>query len=288
MTDSGPISPHPTVPERAQQRRVDPLLAASVVLLLLVGGLWLAFTPSGVLGKMDAIGYAVCHRITVRSFLLPGGRQFPLCARCSGTFLGVLVGVLAPLLSGKRRAGGFPSLWMLAIMIGLSVLWAFDGANSFSRLIPAPWIPRLYNPTNFLRLVTGMGHGVTMGSLVLPVFNSTVWADATGEPTVARWYELLAMYAAGAALVAMLLSGWGIFLYPLAVLGAVGVLLILSMVSVVLAATLLRRENRAASFGDALPLLLLGLAGALVIVGGIDLMRYLAFGSWDGFILPEY
>ena len=36
--------------------------------LLFIG--WLANTPAGLLGKADAIGYAVCHRIDVRSFLL--------------------------------------------------------------------------------------------------------------------------------------------------------------------------------------------------------------------------
>lgn len=35
--------------------------------------------PGGLLDKADKVGYAVCHRITIRSFLI-GERQMPLCA----------------------------------------------------------------------------------------------------------------------------------------------------------------------------------------------------------------
>ncbi len=59
--------------------------------LLLVGWLW--NTPAGLLGKADALGYAVCHRIDVRSFHL-GERQLPLCARCTGMYLGAMLGLV--------------------------------------------------------------------------------------------------------------------------------------------------------------------------------------------------
>jgi hypothetical protein len=54
------------------------LIIAFIAVLL--AGLWA--TPPGLLGKADAIGYAVCHRIDLRSFHL-GDRQLPLCARCT-------------------------------------------------------------------------------------------------------------------------------------------------------------------------------------------------------------
>src|SRR5689334_17781875 len=79
------------------------LTIIAAVLLLVVSTIWVYLTPEGVLGKADAVGYAVCHRITVRSFLFPDGRQLPLCARCSGMFLGVLVGLFGPGLLLRRR-----------------------------------------------------------------------------------------------------------------------------------------------------------------------------------------
>ena len=41
-------------------------------------------------GKADHIGYAVCHQISVRSYFF-GDHQLPLCARCSGQYLGALL-----------------------------------------------------------------------------------------------------------------------------------------------------------------------------------------------------
>lgn len=264
------------------------LLWLSGVALLLVATVWTWFTPAGLLGKADAIGYAVCHRITVRSFLFPDGRQMPLCARCSGTFLGVLIGLWGPrVLLGRRRALGFPPAAILAVMLGMSLLWALDGTNSFLHLMPASNIPCLYTPTNFLRLLTGMLHGITLGSLTLPIANATLWADATGQRTVEHWWHLGLLYAIGGLMIAMILSGAAVFLYPLAVLSAVGVLAILGTISTLMLTTLTGRENAAHTLWDALPLIFGGLALAFVLIGGIDALRYAIFGSWGGFAFPE-
>src|SRR3990172_240500 len=88
----------------------------SIVLLLIVLTVWVIFTPGGLFGKADAVGYAVCHRITIRSFLFPDGHQFPLCARCTGTFIGVLIGFLGPgLLFRHRHAAMFPPVRIMGI-----------------------------------------------------------------------------------------------------------------------------------------------------------------------------
>ncbi|MDW7990671.1 MAG: DUF2085 domain-containing protein, partial [Anaerolineae bacterium] len=50
-------------------------------------GAYFLLTPPGLLTKTDCIGVAVCHRIPSHSFHI-GGRQLPLCARCTGTFPG--------------------------------------------------------------------------------------------------------------------------------------------------------------------------------------------------------
>src|SRR3972149_3375635 len=79
------------------------LILAAIALL----GAWLILTPEGVLGKADAIGYSVCHRIAERSFTI-AGRQMPLCARCTGMYLGMLTGLLFQLPYGRRAE--FPPL----------------------------------------------------------------------------------------------------------------------------------------------------------------------------------
>ncbi len=244
------------------------------------------FTPSGLLGKADAVGYAVCHRITVRSFAFPDGVQLPMCARCSGTFTGVLIGLLGPgLLFGRRRAGAFPPLPIMVFMLAFSAWWAFDGANSFTHLLPDELpIPHLFYPNNILRVTTGTFHGITLASIILPIVNATLWTDAENMPTIETWPQVLALWGIGAATILMFLSGWALFLYPLAIISALGTVAILSATTMVMLISVIRHENRAANISEALPYLLLGLTLALVMIGGIDAMRFAVFGSWDGMV----
>ncbi|HER34962.1 MAG TPA: DUF2085 domain-containing protein, partial [Halothiobacillaceae bacterium] len=86
--------------------------------------------PSTLLGKADVAGYAVCHRLPERSFSL-GDRPMPLCARCTGTFLGAVVGLGMMLIYGRRRASRLPPAGILLAMLTFSALWAFDGLNSY-------------------------------------------------------------------------------------------------------------------------------------------------------------
>ena len=119
--------------------------------LLLVG--WLLNTPAGLLGKADAIGYAVCHRIDLRSFQL-GDRQMPLCARCTGMYLGAMLGLVYQGILGKRRAE-MPSWPVITVLGLLAAAFAVDGLNSYLYLFLQS--PLLYMPNNTLRLLTGTG-----------------------------------------------------------------------------------------------------------------------------------
>ncbi|NDJ52520.1 MAG: DUF2085 domain-containing protein [Chloroflexi bacterium] len=262
-------------------------IAASLLGVILV--FWLAFAPPGILGASDAVGYAVCHRIEIRSFTFPGGgvfegRQLPMCARCSGTFLGVLIGLFIPgLLFNKRRAAGFPPIGIVAVLLAFTLWWGFDGANSFSYLLPFE-VPRLFLPNNTLRVTTGMLHGITMGSMMLPVINSSLWADATRERSLDSIWQVVLMVAIGAAMAGMLLSGLTVFLYPLAILSALGVLTILTAVTSVLVAAIFGRENQAHTVSDLLPLIVMSLSFTMLFIFGIGLARFALFGTFDGFI----
>ena len=136
------------------------LLAGSGALIIT----WLYFTPDGLLGKADAIGYAICHRIAARSFFI-GDRQMPLCARCTGMYLGAMIGLLYQMRLGRR--GGMPST-KIAIVLGVFfVAFGIDGVNSYLHFFPNA--PTLYEPQNWLRLVTGTGLGIGMACVLLPV-----------------------------------------------------------------------------------------------------------------------
>jgi uncharacterized membrane protein len=250
------------------------LLAATVALV--VG--WLIETPAGLLGKMDAIGYAICHRIAARSFDI-GDRALPLCARCTGMYLGALIGLAYQARLGKR--GGLPSRKILAVLAFFLVAFGLDGVNSYLQFFPKA--PSLYTPQNWLRLVTGTGLGIGMGAMLLPVFNQTVWKDWSGEKLLSSWRQLFEILLIAAVVDLAVLSGNPLLLYPLAVLSALTVLVLLSMIYAMVWVMLSKSENHFQSLKGLTTVLLAGFATALCQIAVMDLGRYLLTRTWNGF-----
>jgi uncharacterized membrane protein len=251
------------------------LLIAVTVLLL--GG-WLLLTPSGLLGKADAVAYAVCHRIPARSFFI-GDRPIPLCARCSGMYLGALLGLLYQVRLGKR--GRMPSLKMYAAFGLFLLAFTVDGVNSYLNFFPQA--PSLYEPQNLLRLLTGTGIGLGIAAVLLPTFNQSVWADWVPKPALSSWRQLAELLLLSAVLVLLILSENPLALYPLAILGSLTVLLVLTLVYTVVWTMLLKQDNRFRTFREMWPLLLAGFTTALLQIALMDGGRFLLTGTWEGF-----
>ncbi len=249
-------------------------------LLILVA--WLVLTPGGLLGKADAIGYAVCHRIDLRSFHL-GTRALPLCARCTGMYLGALVGIAGLAGLGRLRYGKFPRPAILAVLGAFAAAWAIDGFNSYLTLIPGA--PHAYEPNNTLRLITGTLMGLTLGVLVFTGFNQNVWRGWKDEPVLRSFREVGVLLLLAAVVVGMVLSENPLVLYPLALLSAAGVLVLLGMVYAVVVLLVVRRENRAESWGAVALPMAAGLLLAILQIGLLDLARYSLTGTWAGFAL---
>ena len=243
--------------------------------LLLAGGLavvvaiWF-ITPGGLLEKADHVGYGVCHQIPIRTPFF-GGRPLPLCARCSGQFLGALAGLVLLLALGRGKAAKLPPRPVIVVLLGFLALWALDGFNSYLTLFPGA--PHLYEPHNILRTTTGAMQGVALISLVLPFFNVTLWAQPTPRPTIGSLREVLLLLGLIALIVAAVGSEWAPLLYPLALLSAAGTLMMLTLVMTMLVTLGLRRDGRAEDWRDALPLLTAGLALALLTLLAINLLR---------------
>jgi uncharacterized membrane protein len=274
----------PVEPSRTQSnyRRASSWLLAGLAVALLV--VWLWHTPPGLLGKADAVGYAICHRIDERSFHI-GGRQLPLCARCTGTFLGAVLGVAAMLVMRRSRAGRLPPVAVLVALALFIIVMGIDGVNSYLTLLPG--LPHLYQPQNWLRLVTGMFEGVALGLLVWPIFNQTFWQDWEDRPAVANLRELGFIAVAAVGLIGLVLSDNAWVLYPLALLSAAGVIMMLTLLDTVILTIITRRENRVENWKAAVLPLLAGATVALVQVAVIDAGRFAVFGTWGGLVLPK-
>lgn len=257
----------PTAPDPTPPRRRDWLLAGIALLIVLVVVL---AAPGGLLDKADKVGYAVCHQIDARSFFV-GDRPMPLCARCTGQYLGAFFGLLVFMAMRRGRASLFPPTPILAILVIFFVLWAFDGVNSYLTLFPGA--PHLYEPRNILRVSTGILQGIAVISLVLPMFNLTAWANPDPVPTVRNLRELAALVVMGAVLVLAVQSDWEALLLPLAVASALGTVVLLTLVMTVIVLLIMGRPSTATQGRQLVVPLLWGLVGSLLLIALIDAGR---------------
>lgn len=255
---------------------------------ILVITAWLINTPPGLLGKADGIGYAVCHRISERSFHI-GDRQLPLCARCSGMYLGAMIGLTYQVIASRRRQN-FPP-WSVSIPLILFVLaFAIDGANSYLYLLKtiAPGVlsqvPNLYIPNNILRLFTGSGMGLGLAAILYPAFNQTMWIEADERPAV-KLKDLIILVGIVTLVNLLVLTESPFVLVPVAFISAAGVIVLLTMVYTIIWTMLMQKENQFSRLTQLWLALLAGLTVAFIQVLAIDLLRYWFTGTWGAFPL---
>ena len=247
---------------------------------------WMYISPEGALGKLDAIGYAVCHRIDVRSFHI-GDRQLPLCARCTGEFYAAGFALIFQVfVSGKRSK--LPSRGIIAVLILFFLAFAIDGSNSYLYLLKQTSqgaldkIPNLYIPNNTLRLFTGSGMGIALAAVLYPIINQTLWRELDNRPAL-EWKSFGILVGLVAVINLLILTESPFILYPIAYLSALGTLSLLVIVFTMLWVMIMREDN---TFDNVRQLWLPVLGGftlAMLMILSIDLLRLQLTGTWSGF-----
>jgi uncharacterized membrane protein len=226
---------------------------------------WLQFLLSG-----------VCHQIPERC-LHYAGRPLPLCARCLGTFLGMGMAWLGLWIMGQGRRCRLPSRRLGIVLAALAGAWAVDGLNSFVQLANGKAV--LYQPTNTLRLVTGLGLGLSLGVILYPLYHQILWRQVEERPVLEREGEIgwlfLAEAGLGAAILGWRTAPWWLWAWA----GAGAVLVVLTVVNALLLALWTHREGLAEGWSTLLPSLGLGLAAALVEMGALAWLRRLLTGG---------
>lgn len=207
-----------------------------------------------------------------------GDRPLPLCARCSGMYIGALTGILFQLQNKLR--GGMPSKKIFIVLGLFTVMFAIDGVNSYMHLIPG--LPGLYEPNNLLRLLTGTGVGIGMSLVLLPVINQTLWLNWNTESNVNRWNEFFPILISALAAGGLLFTGNPLLLYPLGILSAGTVLVILGSIYSIVWVMILKKENAFIKWHETIPYFALGFSTAIMQIFIIDLIRLTATGSWNG------
>ena len=237
------------------------ILIAALVLLAAFGITlnWLHLTPGGCYSKGMAIGASVCHQLPTHSYIR-GDIQFPLCARCSGLYLGCFIGILYYLTQGRKA--GLPAKGYLILLGVLTFAWGGDGVNSFmSDILNRPF---LYTTNNVTRLVTGFGMGLVLSTALITLFNLTIWKAPLKQPLLRSPWQLGA-YAGAAALTGLLL----VFANEVVFLSLAGIAILMVVVVITLLYTIFwvivtRHENSFQSFAQLWLFMLAGFATAVL------------------------
>ena len=232
------------------------------------------------LAASDWSGYALCHRIGTRSFTI-NGRQFPLCARCTGMYLGAALTILALFMAGRARWTLLPRRGLLLALFALIALMGIDGLNSYSHFFPGA--PHLYEPKNWLRLATGMGTGLALGIIVMAALAQALWRKPRYAPLIENGHELGGLLLLGATAVALVLSNQSPLLYVLALVSTGGLLFVVTALNTAVMLIFLRRDGQAESWSQAVRPLTAGFLLAILELSAISAVRWNITGTLSGF-----
>ncbi len=219
-------------------------------------------------------GGGVCHQLPERSLQI-AGVALPLCARCTGTYLGATIGLLAVVLGGRTRASRFPP-WPALVAFGVFFLvWAGDGVNSYLTLFPG--LPHLYEPRNALRLLTGTFEGLALSLILWPVAAATFWRYPQDKRVISLRGLAVALAAAGVAVVAILRRSQAL-LYGVALLTTLSLLGLFALLNGLVLTVALHREGTVQTGREAVRLFAVALLLAMAELAALSLLRHWLLG----------
>jgi len=273
---------------RKQIGAASKYLVVLAAILVFTG--WLINTPPGLLGKLDAIAYAVCHRIAERSFSIEN-IQLPLCARCSGMYLGAATGLVFQSMRGWKRSKA-PRWGIIAVLLVFVVAFGIDGGNSYLYLLKQlrpgilPNIPNIYIPNNTLRLLTGSGMGLVIAAMLFPAFNQSIWSDNDDTRAgLSDWKAFGLLLGVQIIFDLLVLTQSPVILYPLAFISVLGVVLLLTMVYTIVWVMITGQENKVTKMRQSWLPILAGFTITMIQIFGIDMLRFWLTHTWGGFPL---
>jgi uncharacterized membrane protein len=208
--------------------------------------------------------------------LMPGGVELPLCARNTGIYTGILTGVVLLVAAGRSRRVRQAHPVAFGVLLALIAAMAMDGTNA---VLVDFGLPHLYQPTNALRLLTGIAAGMALAGLVTPVVARTLWRQQERQRALSSFTELARYLLAGVLLAAMILTQWPPLLYPIALASTAGLLLLLSTLNVLVIVTVARAEGAFTQARELLVPYSAGLCLGLVELVGLALLKHQVLGG---------
>ena len=257
---------------RHQSILLDRRLSIATAFLVILGATFL-LAPGSIALKTHMALHGLCAQRPSHSLLI-GGTALPMDARMTGIYIGAAVAVGCLIAYGRLRAARTPSRAVVVLLALFVVALAVDGFNA---LLVDLGATHPYEPSNELRLATGILAGTALGVVLGHLFAASMWAQPDRRRSVvASPFEPLAPVGISAAIGALAAADLAILYAPLAVgllLAAIGVF---SLLGIIIVALVSDRGWSHRSFNDLVPLAMAGFAAAVLIVGGLAWFRFMA------------
>jgi uncharacterized membrane protein len=241
--------------------------AAAVVLTIFV------IAPGDIASKTHIALHGLCAQRPSHSLQI-GGSTLPMDARMTGIYIGAAAALIWLIAARRLRSTRAPSLPVLVVLASFVLALALDGFNA---LLVDLRLPSLYEPSNFLRLATGVLAGTSLGVALGHLFASSIWMWSTRhQAVVTRPVELLVPISLSAAAASLALLDVHLLYAPFAVgllVAAVGVFWLLGLVVLAL---LSNRGWSCRTWSDLVPLALTSLVAAIAVVSALASLRFAA------------
>lgn len=192
-----------------------------------------SWPSSHIAWNMYASVHGVCaqmHNTTI------AGQQLPLCARNTGIYGAMTLSMLVMLIAGRHRYTQYGAKVYTILLLVPIVFLGIDGLNSLSVDIG---LTPLYQPQNWLRMVTGSLAGIAIAPFFIPTLNRVLRNNGSNHAIIGRWWELVGLWAIALGYAALTIAGPSWVYWPIAIIswvGIVGILLISNTFAVAVAA----------------------------------------------------
>lgn len=262
----------PTVSVAAIYRFVGLAAAILATFLLFPGDIGL---------KTHAVLHGLCAQRPSHSLSI-GGNILPLDARMTGIYLGAATTGVWLLAAGRLRASGGLSRSTIAVLALFVTAMTLDGLNA---LLVDLEVPHPYQPSNMLRLITGILAGSVLGIAVVHLLAISLWSRGhRRQATVSRPAELIMPLVVSGALGGMALSGLPILFAPFAIGSVLATVAVFWTLGVVLLALVSNRAGGYQTTREVAPLASIALVVTIVIIGALAGARFMAEQQFG---LPE-
>jgi hypothetical protein len=192
----------------------------------------------------------------------------------TGIYLGAAVTVVWLVAARRLRASRTPAVPVIAVLVLFVAALAVDGFNA---LFVDLRLPIIYEPSNLIRMATGVLAGTALGLALGHLFASSIWAHGDRERAVVmKPVELLAPIGGSAAIALLALADLPMLYAPFAVglvVAAVGVFWLLGIVVLALVSD---RGWSCRTWSDLAPLALTSLIVSIVTIAALAGLRFFA------------